>query len=102
MEDLRPFKDTVACLKCSEFGSNTQEAVMSEKRNTNEDQCKNNSTPLFSVSVSEYETGSGMDHAVYARVRTGGLSLEFNTTVDKIRKFFTEKREKATKLKSVP
>jgi hypothetical protein len=61
--------------------------------------------PVFSISVSEYTSGDNVDHAVEARIVSGGLQLNFNTTVDKIRKFFTERRERADKkanLKSVP
>lgn len=51
--------------------------------------------PVFSLEVYECESGGeDRNFRVMAKVRAGGLSLEFDQTVDRMRQFFTERREK--------
>lgn len=49
---------------------------------------------LLTLEVDEYTTEDGVkDQAISVRGSIGGLTLQFDTTVDQIREFFQEKRE---------
>ncbi len=37
------------------------------------------------------------NHRISAKIRLGGMSLEFDTTLDDIREFFTKRRERKSK-----
>ena len=51
--------------------------------------------PMFSLDVYEVQDGAGgKDHLIEAGIRTGALNFQFEATVDQIREFFTERREK--------
>lgn len=53
------------------------------------------SRPVFSLEVYEWDSmGEDKNYRVMAKMRAGGLSLEFDQTVDRMRQFFTERREK--------
>ena len=70
---------------------------MSEKQATTE------SKPVFSASVCEVTTAGAKDHKIFVATKVGGLNLNFESTFDEIRDFFTKRREKKTAatLKSV-
>lgn len=52
-------------------------------------------TPIFTAQVFEETTGDETDYRICVRARVGGLSLEFDKTMTQIRRFFTERKEKA-------
>lgn len=53
---------------------------------------------IFSVRVMEYQTeDGGKDHRIRMEGSFGGLSIHLNTTIDQIRRFFSEKRERGKK-----
>ena len=49
---------------------------------------------IFSLNVFEVVRDNDKDYHIVAAVRVGGISLEFDRTVDQIRSFFTERRER--------
>ena len=53
--------------------------------------------PVFSLNVYERGEGDEKDYRIVATARTGGISMEFDQTVDDIRNFFTERRDRAEK-----
>lgn len=54
-----------------------------------------NKNPIFTAQVFEEGEGTETDYRICVRARVGGLSLEFDKTMTQIRRFFTERREKA-------
>lgn len=50
--------------------------------------------PIISFNVYQVGEGEEEDYEIQASVRKGGLTLEFDSTVSKIRQFFTERRER--------
>ena len=54
--------------------------------------------PVFSLHIDEFEPEgadkSTKDYRITARVHYGGLVLEFDKTVEEVRQFFTERRQK--------
>jgi len=61
---------------------------------------------LLSFHVYEIPAGSGVDHEVEVEGSWGGMDLKYKTTFDKVREFFTQRREgleekKESGLKSV-
>ena len=47
---------------------------------------------VLSVTVYEYTTEAGIDHRVAVEGNYGGLDVKFESTIDQIREFFTERR----------
>jgi len=53
---------------------------------------------VVSFSIYEIPTKDGaFDHEIEADVSFSGLDIRYNTTFDKVREFFTQKREKGKK-----
>jgi len=52
--------------------------------------------PVFSLNVSQVQTRSGdKDYLIEAGIKSGAVNFQLEATVDQIREFFTERREKA-------
>jgi hypothetical protein len=56
-------------------------------------------TPIFTAQVFEEKVGEDTDYRICVRARVGGFTLEFDKTVEQIRKFFTDRRERSEKRK---
>jgi hypothetical protein len=81
-DELRQVNGTVACRMCRR-PKDTEEKKMAEK------------TLLMSFHIYETPTKDGAkDHSVEVEACYAGLNLKYETTFDKVRKFFTEMREK--------
>jgi hypothetical protein len=53
---------------------------------------------LATIEMDEYETADGAkDYRVSVRGTVGGLTLQFDTTIDQVREFFQERRRKGEK-----
>lgn len=52
------------------------------------------STSIFSVDILELEDDKGKDHQIKVQGSYGGLNVQFESTVDQIRDFFTKRRER--------
>lgn len=51
---------------------------------------------VFSLNVSQVQTRDGRDdYLIEAGIKSGAVNLQFEATVDQVRAFFTERREKA-------
>jgi hypothetical protein len=56
---------------------------------------------MFSLNVSQVQTRDGAsDYLIEAGIKSGALNFQLEATVDQIREFFTERREKAEKAKN--
>jgi hypothetical protein len=56
-----------------------------------------NEKPIFTLTITEVlaSTPEGeSDYRISACIHHGGLSLEFDRTVEQVRRFFTERRQK--------
>lgn len=57
---------------------------------------------VFSFEVYEFDTADGgVDHKIEVVGNYGGLNLQFTSTVDQVRDFFTKRRERKTGLSAV-
>lgn len=82
---LRKVSDAVVCTRCSR--PKAVEGNMAE-----------NKKQLLSVVLNEVPTPDGVvDHEVSIQGAYGGLELKYDTTFDKVRTFFTQKREEGRK-----
>lgn len=50
---------------------------------------------IMSFHIYEIPVGDGVDHEVEVEGGWGGMNLKFKTTFDKVRDFFTKRREQA-------
>jgi hypothetical protein len=87
--DLAEVGDSLACRECRRpkevKGGKKREKKMAEM------------TKIMIVSFNIYEVPTkdgAKDHQIEVEASVAGLSLQYVTTFDKVRKFFTEKREK--------
>jgi len=91
--ELRPgigeYKRKLVCSRCGR-----------PLRLVEEEPVPKNKKKLFSVDVFEFDTeDGGKDHSIEVHGGYGGLNIQFETTVDQVRKFFAEKREAGEKAK---
>ena len=96
-EGLVPVNGILACCECRKL-----KVVPSDQEDRMSDETKERK--LVDLQVTEFEThDGGKDHRITISAKAGSMLFQFNTTVDNIRKFFTEnrKRNEARKLKSV-
>ena len=104
-EGLKEVGGKLACCECRQLklvpGT---EAKMSELKSAERDpQTAAVPKKLVDIQLFEVSTEGGIDHQISASIRTGGISLNYSTTFDAIRKFFTERRRRVeeSKKKSV-
>ena len=84
-DTLRKVDTAVVCAVCGR--PKPVEGKMSEEKKR-----------VLSVVLSEVPTDDeAVDHEVMVESSYGGLDIKFNTTFDKVRDFFTQKREKGKK-----
>lgn len=78
--------DAIACPSC--LDPRNMEGKMAEEKKQ-----------LMSMTLSEVQesVGGAPDHEVIIEGSYAGLEIKFNTTFDKIRTFFTQRREKSGK-----
>jgi hypothetical protein len=92
---LQKIGDELACYECRKLKLVPDtEAKMSEDKIGNAQKAplkKLVELQLFEVPTSD----GGVDHQVIASVKAGGVLFCYETTVDTIRKFFTERRRVA-------
>lgn len=94
--ELKPVGNEFYSLRCG-FCIQAAEGTMSAE-NISRD-CK----PILNINIDEVDHNGGKDYRVSARIHYGGLCLEFDKTVDEMRRFFTERRlRQEEKLSPVP
>jgi hypothetical protein len=63
---------------------------------------RDNNRLIFGMNVYEVDMPDGsVDHKIEVNGNLGGLNLQFSSTVDQIRDFFTKKRVRAAALSAV-
>lgn len=88
---------SLACCECRKLKlvPDTEAKMIEEKEGQKQQQGR---TKLLDVQL--FAIDGGRDHQVEASVKVGGALFVYSTTFDKIRKFFTERREKKAAAKT--
>jgi|WetSurMetagenome_2_1015567.scaffolds.fasta_scaffold113158_2 hypothetical protein len=89
---------SLACCECRKLKlvPETEAKMIGNK----EDRSKEGAERTKLLEVQLYAIDGGRDHQVEASVKMGGALFVYNTTFDKVRKFFTERREKKAAAKT--